>query len=58
MSGIRVLKSRTVGETGFAGYIKYDPKTTLLNEYFCSDDDDDDLEEGEENNEDYKNGNF
>ena len=30
---VRILKNRTVGETGVAGKLKYDRETTMLNEY-------------------------
>jgi len=45
---VRILKNRTVGETGVAGQICYDAETTKLNEYhaeFDDDDDDDDVED-------------
>jgi twinkle protein len=42
---VRILKNRTVGETGVAGKIKYDPETTMLNEYDGTFDDDGDEEE-------------
>jgi twinkle protein len=42
---VRILKNRTVGETGVAGKIVYDAKTTLLNEYDDTFDNGDDDEE-------------
>ena len=41
---VRILKNRTVGETGVAGKIRYDPETTLLNEV-TGFENDDELEE-------------
>lgn len=48
VAGVRILKNRTVGETGFAGYIKYNPSTTMLNEHHPEFDEDDDEEEDED----------
>jgi twinkle protein len=42
---VRILKNRTVGETGVAGKIVYDPETTMLNEYDDTFDNGDDDEE-------------
>jgi len=42
---VRILKNRTVGETGVAGKIVYDPETTMLNEYngFNEEEEDDEI---------------
>lgn len=58
VAGVRILKNRTTGETGLAGYIEYDKNTTLLNEYFPPHEDNEyDYEEGENEDESNESGN-